>query len=804
MLLQHAACDQLSNKGMQYRMRYNKLPGQQAGYMIMAKDYEPEFNFGGVWDFRDYNEGTGPIKPMCTAASPASRTTWDTAAMLRAAQCMSYSDSLFLAELNHRGLDDRSHPAPGVRAVPNYPNFYKKDQWLFAQEKLKSKLSKYEIPRLLSYGCRRPPFSHMWINPRNLASKPGPELDSADILRLTSDLGAPRSHGADGQPGFRPAKAKDPGPLSVNGGTNREDRVAFPPLRFLRLREYVQQVARQLISIRAIFPGETLPEALCICQGKDDAAAYYEQGPVASRCDPHNVTFISPDTAYVDPRGCFGHEAWPDIFNRITFFLNFTIKFRANRRQQSIKVPPELERWLRPWAACRRQAGGTDQWFVSGAYFDDFADASFKLFFENLQEVKLEVFTEFRVEMSAKKAERHVDEAPMALLGLMLHVLEGVLAHDLSKARRYQALAAKLVATARKSGWVPNEMMDRLEGQFRFCSEADPGLVGDLLVIRAALGTNLARRDGRTRVSEQACRVIERMAKRMQLGMAVCFQPRMGLMGGSGLPILFGWTDASGDVKEPKEGELRDGKTVPIAAQMLSDKYFFGWGGIFYLEGTNTVFFTQQFITFNARKALNDSTAVECFATNEALCIMARVRDRGPIDIIQLADNQADVGISNTGKPKQVAERVLFSQRVHLRDTMPPTLVSAHHVLRHRMEEGDLLSRYLLFPFLDAQGLITDPSPAGRVAAAHLHDLQMLVDTRFGCHMQLRPVAPEPWPDARARLAVVVRAKGSAGADGLCSLGESNAVTRPWPRRTVSDQIIFGNTTGGGVAHASS
>ena len=159
---------------------------------------------------------------------------------------------------------------------------------------------------------------------------------------------------------------------------------------------------------------------------------------------------------------------------------------------------------------------------------------------------------------------------------------------------------------------------------------------------------------------------------------------------------MFGWTDASGDIKEPKEGELRDGKTVPIAAQMLSDKYFFGWGGIFYLEGTNTVFFTQQFITFNARKALNDSTAVECFATNEALCIMARVRDRGPIDIIQLADNQADVGISNTGKPKQVAERVLFSQRVHLRDTMPPTLVSAHHVLRHRMAEGDLLSRYFL------------------------------------------------------------------------------------------------------------
>ena len=455
---------------------------------------------------------------------------------------------------------------------------------------------------------------------------------------------------------------------------------------------------------------------------------------------------------------------------------------------------------------------------MNAAYFDDFADASFKLFFHQLQTVKEEVFTEFKVTMSAGKAGRYYDNKPMGLLGLVLHVMEAVLAHDLSKARRYSALAKQLVQTARKSGFVPNEMMDRLEGQFRFSSEADPGLVGDLLCIRAALGTNFARKGGKTRVSEQACQLIERMAERMQLGMAVCFQPRGGKLGSTGLPLLTGWTDASGAKTKPiilcseccpggqgvrfctSTSGLRC-RWMSVEAQMNSEKYFFGWGGMFYLEGTNTVFITQQFVTYNARNSLDDSTALECCGTNEGLCIMARVRDQGPVDMIQIADNQADVGIANVGKPRQVAERILFAQRVQLRDTMAPTIVVAHHVLRDRMPEADFLSRHLILRFMDAQGNIEDQSPEGRVAAGLLRELHVMINTRFGCYMHLRPVWPEPWEDARARLAVVIRAKGSAGADGLCSLGASDAAVRPWPRRSVSSQLIHHATVGDSMAN---
>ena len=788
---EHRRCEEYTAKNMQYEFRYRRLPGREKGYVILLDDYNPDFWFGGIWDYRDYNVGAGPIKPLTVSTSPLLRTEWNLGRMWEFAVDSGYTDFQFLAELNHRGLDDRSYPVRGVKAFPNYKGFYEKENWRFTQAKLQSKLAKYELPRLLSYGCAKPPFSEFTVNAHNVFVKDGDQPTDPPKRRCTTDFGSSRALDAEGKPGFVPNRAKDPGPLSVNAATDREDRVAFPPLDFLRLKKYANQVDR-LRAIRAVFPGEKLPDALMLCQAKDDASAYYEQGPVDERCDPHNVTLVSPGTAYVDPRGCFGHEAWPDLFNRVTFFVNFAVRFRAARMQQSMTVPVGLHRWLDRWGQCRSAAGGTGYWFVTGAYFDDFADASFQFFFEHLQNIKLEVFREFNFSMSVEKEERNKPGDPMALLGIMLHVLEGVLAHDLSKARKYRAFADKLVAEARKSGYVPNAMMDRLEGQFRFSTEADPGLVGDLLVIRAALGTLNQRRNGRTRITAQACKIIERMSARLSLGMATAFQPRRGLLGSTGLPILQGWGDASGDLREPKGA---NGKMLPLAVQMTTEEWFFGYGYMFWLEGTDTVFVTQQFITYNARKSLNDSTALECFQTNEGLCISCRVRDVGEVDMLQIVDNQADAGISNFGKPKQTAERILFDQRVQLRDTMPPTVVVVHQVDRDRNPETDLLSKHLLLPFMLEDGSIRDMTPAGRVAAGHLAVLQQMVDAKFGCHMQIRPVQPEPWAEARARMAVVVHAKGSETKDGLCSLGNSNAATCPWPRRTKSSRLIYGNTT---------
>jgi len=685
--------------------------------------------------------------------------------MLREAHTRSYPDLQFVAELATRGMDDRTFMRPDIMLCFNYKGFFERRNFQFAALKLRQKLSDFTPIRLLDHGCGSLPFSNTVVNPRNVAIRPGSDPPKR---RVTADYAASRSRDEFGKPGFTPRRAKDPGPLSVNAGVDLEDTIAFPPIRLLRLRELARQAAI-LQSISEYCAEETPPEFL-LAQSQDDMEAYYEQCPMDCRCDPHNVEIVSGRTAYVDPRGCFGMTSLPHLFNRLSFFLAWIISARMRdvRREQDRSLSAPLRAILRKWTLTRRAAAGSGDVFIIGIYFDDFSDYCYQFAMPWLQRTKQSVFQDFGVRMSEDKKRVCPAGQHMVILGLLSDAVASRIRHDAEKATKYVAVARQVInkAQANSSRLVPNELVDRMEGQFMFCSQADPCLIGDLQVVRATLGTTTARQHGSTKVSLACAERIKAMIRRLSVATFVAFAPRTGKMGDSHRPLLTILFDASGDTKRPPAG-------MSVEQQITSLNWFRGWGALFHLEGTDTVYYTQGFTTAHARSCLNDSTAAELFAANESLLVACSLRARLDIDILQVGDNTAARDIANTSKAHQAAERALFYQRCALRDLMPPTTVAVHQNNRSLNTESDILSRVnVLGPF----------SATTRLQAAEaLATISECLRTRFGRTMRMRSLSPPDIRSARARMSIAVKAKRTYERTGYAQLGSSPFVDNPYP-----------------------
>ena len=83
-------------------------------------------------------------------------------------------------------------------------------------------------------------------------------------------------------------------------------------------------------------------------------------------------------------------------------------------------------------------------------------------------------------------------------------------------------------------------------------------------------------------VSERACEYLESMAARLRQSVSAgrlsfrCYAPRRGLLGSTGIPILYNmiWTDASGAndvVVKPPRG-------MSVTTQIRTPNLFHGWG----------------------------------------------------------------------------------------------------------------------------------------------------------------------------------------------------------------------------------
>ena len=779
MLEQLALAERYLLSGQQWGgFDFSQLPGRNKGLFIPGTLRNPEFAAVN-WDYRDYNEGTGPIKPLEECVDPSTRCTLDLRAFVRMAVETQCPDLHFILQFAEYGLDNRSFPEGSVVLVPNYKAFYEKEGFSFAHQKLNQKMREFDPPRLLSRGCGQVPFACLTVNPRNVAWRPGADPPKP---RVTADYGAPRSLDETGRAGYVPPLANNPGPLSINFATDLENGNHFPPITYLSIRHVTRQAAI-MNAISEVTDG-AVPANLRLHQSAEDMAAYYEQLPMASRCDPHNVMIVCSTSGHVDTQGCFGHTGLPHLANRLSFFFVWLILARARARQRYATPPPECITPIRRWEAARRSVGARADWATMGIFFDDFVSFVYEFWHHVFKPETDATLHELKLIMSEDKELDGPPGVPVLVLGLLSEALFEEIRNDPKKVTKYRALAEEVVAKAQTFPYrVDNELVDRMVGQFSYSAFANPSVTSELLVVRAALGSledPAARYGGKTRVPPSSWPFILGMATRLKLSSFVAFAPRQGRVGGTGLPVLFTFFDASCDVSRiPPLG-------TSVHDQRMDPTYFRGWGCLIHPEGTNVVFYSQQFITYWTRVQLKDSTATEVFACNETLLLAAPLRDVRPIDILQVGDNESCKWICNGAGAKQPAERILHRQRCDLRDSMPPTVVVVTQVVRERNKESDILTRV---------NVLDEPTnERGRIARAlAMEDMQRLTDARFGHPMRLIPVSPPDFERSRARLSVVVQATCSArpaqGKRKRPASMRGPAVDNPYPERSTLHRL---------------
>ena len=730
--------------------------------MIPFSRRAPEFAWTG-WDLRDFNAGTGPIKPVETGGDPQLRTTLNLQAMYDEALRTNYPDILYIEEILRYGLDSRAFVREDVVMVPNYKGLFEPENFKFSHAKRVTKSESFALDRMPAYGCNMPPFVHIYVNPRNVAIKPGSEPPKR---RVTVDYAAPRSRGPTGGRGFKPARVKDPGPLSVNAAIDLDDPVAFPgPISYMDLRK-LGRGAAQLQAIRACFPLERLPSDLELFQVCDDMEMYYEQLPRPTHLDPTNVMLIWSVAGNVDERGCFGSCDMPYLSQRLEAFFVYVTSFRAREAQNVTAIPPHLHKWLHAWGEARAAAGGSGDWTIGGGYIDDTVNMCYQFFSSTLMRLKRRMWEEFGLIIKESKVEEHPVTATaakgedMTVLGVTSSPAASRLQNDPGKITKYSALAELVADTAREHTYrAPLELVDRCLGQLGFAANMDPVLLGDLVVVRDMVSASWARlHNHQVLVSERACEYLVSMAARLRQSVSAgrlsfrCYAPRRGLLGSTGTPILYLWTDASG----ANDTKVQPPKGMSVAAQIRTPNLFHGWGSMMWLESDDTVYVSQQFITYNARKSLDDSTACEMFGISEALdeatllTCQAGIR----VEVAHIGDSQSATAIVNTGRPRRTAERVLFWQHCDLRDKLADTLLVSTNFTRDNNQEADILAS--LYMHADHDNAIL-----GALQREGQSKLQALVNARFGKHMRICLLPGGSLSESRQRLAVVVRAKSS-------------------------------------------
>ena len=344
----------------------------------------------------------------------------------------------------------------------------------------------------------------------------------------------------------------------------------------------------------------------------------------------------------------------------------------------------------------------------------------------------------------------------MVLLGLLSAPRLSQMRNDPAKAHKYSELALAIADYADAHGRrVPLEMVDRCLGQFAYSGMIDQSLRSELGVVRDQIDARAARQlGGSVLVSARSGDYLRCMAQHMQRSTEestaayVCFAPRKGMLGDTGTAMLHIWTDASGNYSAmPPPG-------MPVIDQIQHPDLFHGWGAMYWVESDDAVYVTQQFITYNARATLRDSTAFELFGVTEALYVAGPALRAHTFEVAHQGDSTSATTLVNGGAPHQTAERVLMWQHSGLRDRLPPTLVVSTQKLRQFNQETDLLASSNVTQVPESQASKTKQ-------AATIERLHDLVAARFGRRMRILVIAPDSLQRARDRMATVVRAKES-------------------------------------------
>ena len=721
-LAEAARAEHFLLEGRPYRFQYEKFEGLGGKYGLVLDRTRIKSQYRNhVWDVARWYQSGPPgrrdrLRPVPSYVNPRDRCTWDLDVMIEESRRRGYPDMGLVSELSRFGLDNRARVGGATVLCPNYKGLYEPARFEFMVQQFEKKRDGFKMERLLG-PFRHPPCIPCMVVPTNVAERP---FDTKK--RVTRDFGGNRKLNVDGSPTFIPAKAGDPSPISVNAAQDQSNEACFPDIDYLRVRD----IARQAAILREARSGITDTSVLAklrIRQFKSDFTGYYEQIPRCFSCDWMQVQVAVSAGGYIDPRLCFGDAGCCNEANRCSFWFIWAFEQRLRDAQAAMEAAGDFPPEILPWMQARRQAGNSGNWFTSGIFFDDSIGYCFEFFHATARRIFVQLFKDFGVEcadggpddfgvLRKDKTEWAVEEDHMIVLGSLP---DWNTCHVRASPELLERTAATLTLIQEQRqqhgnhrNLVPENLVERFLGQLGHVCHSVVTLVGTLQVLRESLGKaswasqpsdNHANMQLRVRpVSTTSFELMQHSLEHAGSETGSSFFPRTGLLGKAGRGLLYIWTDASGAIDCSKE------EHALLASQNRAfTTEYRGWGMMAYLPAAGTVYLSQDLIPFMVRKVLEDSTAAEMFAANEAYALMLPVIAATGVDVIQLVDNDASRSIMETGKAHGAAERLLYEQRCRILDQSPPASVCVPvWISRARNWETDDLSKHL---YISVEGI---------------------------------------------------------------------------------------------------
>ena len=800
-------CIRQAALGREYKPKYTLLEGGRHGMVIQTKERKPRFRSRIMDIDRWEREGCHGKVYECTDADPATRTDWNlprvTACAWRPERAHPGTQDLQTPwEAQHFGLDNRSEAPMLDMCVPPYPSFWERLHFEFAMAKIAEKQDtdgvRFDKPRLTA--TRR----HLPTCPAMVPAVTVAET-LAGKMRMAIDFGSSRSHDRMGRPGWKPSRAKQSGPLSVNAHEHRGD---IPPFDFMRPADlwrraaimmqaahvHTQVIAERLDTLlveggawytatlmeaalarrlTARQMARTPPPGLRIVTIVSDQAAWYEQSPAPSHNDWMKVIAVAfssyldlahaptggrqkvqPSTrsCVIDPRTCFGDRLAAFLTYLMTMQGIEELRFRERpARAQALArgdVPSECRPGLYHWMDARVAIGEEPAWIEPGAFFDDSQFLIYAFFVETARPLIFEIWQEWNFDVAdgtrlrKNKVEEAMEPACPIILGELANMGE----------RRRGVPEAKLTAL---DELVEAAIMDSIKHPHR-------GTDSKQLERIRGRATHMADAKRTMKGDLQVSYELEAAAASVTGAKQPCFKrfhvittedaERLRQVArrarhdqGSSFFPRAGWIGKRG------RGLLQGATdaSADVDALALKHNLFRGWGAWVHIEGTDIVFVVQQLFTQNARKTLLDSTALELAANNEYVRWIRELIKMLRCDVLNISDSTSASAICMGARSRGAAERELYAQRCVLLDSIaresPDAAILTHAVRRGRNEESDLLTKRVVFK--DKDGYKHEPKAT--------RQLEALLEARFGRPMCV--IHTDAPAGARERLTPVLR-----------------------------------------------
>ena len=546
------------------------------------------------------------------------------------------------------------------------------------------------------------------------------------------------------------------------------------------LRE--QALARRCVARQA---ARRPPPGLRIATVTADQAAWYEQSPAPSSNDRMKVIAVAlgafiqapePETSMTTPsttpRGACTIDPRTTFGDRLAAFLTYLMTMQGVEELRSLEpqarqaflasdsVPLDCQAGLYWWMDTRRMVGEPPAWIEPGAFFDDSQFLIFMFFLKEAKHIIFQIWKDWNFDVAdgtrkrKDKVECLVEPECPIVLGEQPSMAARRRDIPQSKLDALDKLLDEITAAtaAHPARGTDVTHIERFRGRAQHMSNAKRTMKADLQVSYELIGS--AKSQGGSRapstrrfqvIDAEAADRLRQVAHRARVDKGASFFPRTGWLGKHGRGIICGATDASCKVEKPPPPGSQ-----PEPEALERDSEFSGWGAWAHVEGTDIVFITQQHSTANARRTLNDSTAVELVANNEYVTWLAELAKALGADLLNISDSTSATGICMGSRARAAAERELYAQRCEALDRImaqnPDLAIMTHAVRRERNQEADLTTKHVVLV------ASTDGHPREPKAE---QDLQAMLDTRFGRTMYIIYVPPPA--GARERLTPVLR-----------------------------------------------